>query len=44
VEAKSQYPEAEALLLLLAPLTKGFEMPDEICCKNAIEWFLEKVD
>jgi predicted AAA+ superfamily ATPase len=44
VEAKSQYPEAEALLLLLAPLTKGFEMPDEICCKDTIEWFLEKVD
>ena len=44
VEAKSQYPEAEALLLLLALLPKGFEMLDEICCKDAIEWFLEKVD
>ena len=44
VEAKSQYPEAEAVLLLLAPLPKGFEMPGEICCKNAIEWFLEKAD
>ena len=44
VEAKSQYPEAEALLLLLAPLTVGFEMPEEICCMNAIEWFLERAD
>jgi predicted AAA+ superfamily ATPase len=44
LEAKSQYPEAEALLLLLAPLMTGFEMPDEICCMNAIEWFLEKAD
>ena len=25
-------------------LPKGFEMLDEICCKDAIEWFLEKVD
>jgi hypothetical protein len=30
--------------LLLAPLMTGFEMPDEICCMNAIEWFLEKAD
>jgi predicted AAA+ superfamily ATPase len=44
LEAKSQYPEAEALLLLLAPLATGFEIPDEICCINAIEWFLEKAD
>ena len=44
VEAKSQYPEAEAVLLLLAQQPKGFEMPGEICCKNAIEWFLEKAD
>ena len=44
VEAKSQYPEAEAVLLLLAPLPKGFKMPGEICCKDAIQWFLEKVD
>jgi hypothetical protein len=44
LEAKSQYPEAEALLLLLAPLATGFEMPDKICCINAIEWFLEKAN
>ena len=44
LEAKAQYPEAKALLLLLAPLTAGFEMPEEICCTNAIEWFLEKAD
>jgi predicted AAA+ superfamily ATPase len=44
VEAKEQYPEANALLLLVAPLTAGFEMPEEICCMNAIEWFLEKAD
>ena len=44
VEAKFQYPEAEAVLLLLAPMPKEYETPGEICCKDAIEWFLEKVD
>ena len=44
LEAKSQYPQAEALFLLLTPLTTEFEMPEEICCTNAIEWFLEKAD
>jgi len=44
LEAKSQYPEANALLLLVAPLTAGFEMPEGICCMNAIEWFLEKAN
>jgi predicted AAA+ superfamily ATPase len=44
LEAKSQYPEAEAVLLLLAPPATGFEMPEEICCMNAIEWFLEKAE
>jgi predicted AAA+ superfamily ATPase len=42
LEAKSQYPEAKALLLLLTPLSAGVEMPGEISCMNAIEWFLEK--
>ena len=44
LEAKSQYPQAKALLLLLTPLTTGFEMPEEICCMNAIEWFLQRTD
>lgn len=44
VEAKSQYPGAEAILLLLAPLPRGYEMPAEICGKDAIEWFLERAD
>jgi predicted AAA+ superfamily ATPase len=43
LEAKSQYPEANALLLLLDPLSTGFEMPVEIRRMDAIEWFLEKV-
>jgi predicted AAA+ superfamily ATPase len=42
LEAKSQYPEAKALLLLLTPLSAGVEMPGQISCMNAIEWFLEK--
>ena len=44
LEAKSQYPQAEALFLLLTPLTTGFEMPEEICCMNPIEWFLQRTD
>jgi predicted AAA+ superfamily ATPase len=44
LEAKSQYPQAQALLLLLAPLPSGFEIPSEICSMDAIEWFLEKAD
>jgi len=44
LEAKSQYPQAEALFLLLTPLTTGFEIPEEICCMNAIEWFLQRTD
>jgi predicted AAA+ superfamily ATPase len=44
LEAKSQYPKAQALLLLLAPLPTGFEIPSEISSMDAIEWFLEKAD
>ena len=42
VEAKSQLPKAEALLLLLAPLAPGLAIPRRIRCQAAIEWFLER--
>jgi predicted AAA+ superfamily ATPase len=44
VEAKEQNPEAEAALILLAPLPTGFELPPGIHCRDAIEWFLEVGD
>jgi len=44
VEAKSQCPEAQAVLLQLGPMGIGYEMPRKIRCLDAIEWFLETPD